>query len=193
MNRAMLHCLGHSVSVGAKMYSLDDPRYQYRPLSEAAKAKLSSAHRERLGIPDGYCQVYGEHVPLDVADHIRGVAQTLARKEGSVTARLAVQGFLGKRPTLFNADRILPLIDDLVLAYWDHMRPGRGRHPRHNLRGGWWPSRLRTRGWQGQFGNYRCYPLGAPVAWTPLLLPAQGTEAGTAETPSGSVHDGPVA
>jgi hypothetical protein len=64
--------------------STTDPDYEYRPMSDERKAELSVIQRRRLGIPDGFHQVYGHYVPDELAPAIRYRAQEVIRRAGKM-------------------------------------------------------------------------------------------------------------
>jgi hypothetical protein len=149
---------------------MNDPRYQYRPLSSERKEALSRAQLRRLGVPDGHCLIYGEHIPAHIAPRVREIAQTEARKNGRAKAELVAGAFAGTHLAYF-MPHVTPPIDEFVLAFWRHMTIG-WQSKRQRLCGGWYPTRYRKgRGWQAQFGSFRCYPRGTPELWTPILPP----------------------
>jgi hypothetical protein len=61
--------------------------YERRSHTDAAREKMSAAHRKRLGIPDGYCRVYGELVSTERAEPLRTYARDIARLRGYDAAR----------------------------------------------------------------------------------------------------------
>lgn len=150
------------------MYAMNDPRYRYRPRSDGQRAEMAEAWHRRNGVPDGHRLIYGEHIPEDIAPRVREIAQEEARKRGRAKAEMVAQAFSGTEMAYF-LPRVIPPIDEWVLAYWPHMRQG-WQSQRQRLCGGWYPTRYRkARGWQAQFGWYRCYPVCAPELWTPIL------------------------
>lgn len=78
------------------MRSMGDPDYEYRPTPDHVKEKQSIAQRKRLGIPDGCAQVYGQHVPLAVADQVRAVAAEVSRLVGREAAEATVKALKAK-------------------------------------------------------------------------------------------------
>lgn len=67
-----------------------------------------------------------------------------------------------------------PKVDKWVLAFWRHMSPKYQHHGKKiSACGGWFPTRYRRNRWQAQFLSHRCYPLGTPELWTPILEPEE--------------------
>lgn len=64
------------------MKSMGHPDYVYTPRPSEVRAKMSRAHRSRLGIPDGHVRVYGVFVPEKQASTIRPYATEMSRLFG---------------------------------------------------------------------------------------------------------------
>jgi hypothetical protein len=67
--------------------SMAHPDYVYRPVSDEKKARMSAAHKARLGIPAECHRVYGVLVPNERADRMRAYALIIAGLKGYEAAR----------------------------------------------------------------------------------------------------------
>lgn len=72
-------------------YPMDDPRYYYKPRTEAQRRASSLRARRRLGIPDGLAQLYGLHVPIAYAESIKTDAIWIAHTAGWAKAQEFIQ------------------------------------------------------------------------------------------------------
>lgn len=61
--------------------------YQREPWSDERRARLSEIHRKRWGAPDGFCTIYGIHVPFEHREPIRYWADWVAYHQGRESAQ----------------------------------------------------------------------------------------------------------
>jgi hypothetical protein len=73
------------------MRSMGHPDYKYTPVSAEKRARMSAAHKRRLGIPEGHSRLYGMHVPVADANAVRSDATWLANKEGWEAAQALIR------------------------------------------------------------------------------------------------------
>lgn len=74
------------------MRSMGHPDYVHRPMSDERRSRLSEIHRKRWGAPDGFCTVYGVHVPFEHRTPVRYWADWVAYRQGWDGAQGFVEG-----------------------------------------------------------------------------------------------------
>jgi len=70
------------------MIPIGHPKFVYRPLTQEARNRLSKKQLIRLGIPEGYRQIYGVLAAEPIALSAREMLSVIARSEGRIFAEV---------------------------------------------------------------------------------------------------------